>query len=98
MAPPPPLLALRDTRIGFGGAPLFDGVSVAIGSGDRTCLVGRNGSGTSTLLKALAGVVQPDYDEQFKLDRERVVKGKIASVSITYGGSRSIKNTHSEAI
>ena len=65
MAPPPPLLALRDARIGFGGAPLFDGVSVAIGRGDRTCLVGRNGSGKSTLLKALAGVVEPDSGERF---------------------------------
>ncbi len=65
MPPSPPLLALRDARIGFGGAPLFDGVSVAIGRGDRTCLVGRNGSGKSTLLKALAGVIEPDSGERF---------------------------------
>jgi ATP-binding cassette subfamily F protein uup len=56
---------LREVRLGFGGAPLFDGVSVAIGRGDRTCLVGRNGSGKSTLLKALAGVVEPDSGERF---------------------------------
>src|SRR5690606_29555948 len=65
MPPPPPLLALRDARIGFGGAPLFEGITVAIGRGDRTCLVGRNGSGKSTLLKALAGVIEPDSGERF---------------------------------
>jgi ATP-binding cassette subfamily F protein uup len=65
MAPPPPLLALRDARAGFGGAPLFDGVSLAVGRGDRSCLVGRNGSGKSTLLKVLAGAVEPDSGERF---------------------------------
>ena len=65
MPPSPPLLALRDVRIGFGGAPLIDGVSVAIGRGDRTCLVGRNGSGKSTVLKLLAGAMEPDSGERF---------------------------------
>ena len=54
---PSPLLALRDARITFGGRPTFVDVSVALGKGDRACLVGRNGGGKSTLLKALAGLV-----------------------------------------
>ena len=62
---PPPLVALRDVSIGFGGAPLFAGVSLALARGDRACLVGRNGSGKSTLLKLLAGTVEPDAGERF---------------------------------
>ncbi|MEO5338291.1 MAG: ATP-binding cassette domain-containing protein [Magnetospirillum sp. WYHS-4] len=61
----PPLLALRDVRLTFGGSPLFEGVTTWVGRGDKTCLVGRNGSGKSTLLKVLAGEVQPDSGERF---------------------------------
>jgi ATP-binding cassette subfamily F protein uup len=49
----------------FGGRPTFADISVALGKGDRTALVGRNGGGTSTLLKALAGLVELDAGERF---------------------------------
>ncbi|WP_119459080.1 ATP-binding cassette domain-containing protein [Rhodospirillaceae bacterium SYSU D60014] len=65
MPPAPPLASLRAARITFGGAPLFDGVTLSIGRGDRACLVGRNGSGKSTLLKALAGEIEIDGGERF---------------------------------
>jgi ATP-binding cassette subfamily F protein uup len=61
----PPLLALRDVHVTFGGTPLFLGVTCAVGRGDKTCLVGRNGSGKSTLLKVLAGEIEPDSGEVF---------------------------------
>ncbi len=62
---PPPLLTLSDTTLGFGGRPLFAGVTLAIGPGERLCLVGRNGSGKSTLLKVMAGLTEPDAGERF---------------------------------
>lgn len=65
MAPPPPLLTLRDIRLGFGGNPLFTGVDCSVGRGDRVCLVGRNGSGKSTLLKVMAGLVDAEDGELF---------------------------------
>ena len=61
----PPLLALRDVRLTFGGTPLFEGVTTWVGKGDKTCLVGRNGSGKSTLLKVFAGEVLADSGERF---------------------------------
>jgi ATP-binding cassette subfamily F protein uup len=65
MAPSPPLLTLRDIRLGFGGNPLFTGVDCSVGRGDRICLVGRNGSGKSTLLKIMAGLVDAEDGERF---------------------------------
>ena len=61
----PPLLALRDVRLTFGGKPLFEGVTTWVAKGDKTCLVGRNGSGKSTLLKVMAGEIAPDSGERF---------------------------------
>ena len=55
-----PLLQLSDIALTFGGNPVFDGLSLNIQAGDRLALVGRNGSGTSTLMKVMAGLVEPD--------------------------------------
>ncbi|WP_333794391.1 ABC-F family ATP-binding cassette domain-containing protein [Hyphomicrobium sp.] len=61
----PPLLQLADIALTFGGAPLLDGVDLAVGAGERICLVGRNGSGKSTLLRIAAGTVEPDRGRRF---------------------------------
>jgi ATP-binding cassette subfamily F protein uup len=61
----PALAALRGAALTFGGRPLFADVAVSIARGDRLCLVGRNGGGKSTLLKALAGLVELDQGERF---------------------------------
>jgi ATP-binding cassette subfamily F protein uup len=61
----PPILTLADVGLTFGGAALFEGVSLAIQPGDRVALVGRNGSGKSTLLKVMAGTVEPDRGARF---------------------------------
>jgi len=61
----PPLLQLADIALTFGGSPLLDGVDLAVGAGERICLVGRNGSGKSTLLRIVAGLIEPDRGSRF---------------------------------
>ena len=61
----PPLLALRDIHLTFGGTPIFEGAEMAVAPGDRLCVVGRNGSGKSTLLRIAAGEIESDSGERF---------------------------------
>ena len=61
----PPLLILRDIYLRFGAQPLLDGAELFVSAGDRLCLVGRNGSGKSSLLKIAAGTVEADGGERF---------------------------------
>jgi ABC transport system ATP-binding/permease protein len=61
----PPLLVLQNTGLTFGGKRLLDNAELAVGWGDRLCLVGRNGSGKSTLLKIAAGLVESDTGSRF---------------------------------
>ena len=68
----PPLLALRDATVRFDRRPTFAGVSVALSVGDRVCLVGRNGGGKSTLLKALAGTIEVDAGSVFRQPGARI--------------------------
>ncbi len=63
--PAPPLLLLQDIGLTFGGTPLLAGAGLAVGAGDRVCLVGRNGSGKSTLLRIAAGLLRPDAGRRF---------------------------------
>jgi len=60
-----PVLSLREAKLGFGGKPLFEGISVSLSEGQKVCLVGRNGSGKSTLLKCLSGLIDVDSGEKF---------------------------------
>lgn len=55
-----PLLTLDSVSLAFGMHPLLDHASLVIEAGERVCLLGRNGEGKSTLLKIVAGDVEPD--------------------------------------
>tara|TARA_R110002110_G_scaffold85816_1_gene223380 strand:+ start:131802 stop:133658 length:1857 start_codon:yes stop_codon:yes gene_type:complete len=60
MAADPPVISLKNAAVGFGGTPLFTGAELAVTPGMRACLVGRNGTGKSTIFKLLAGLLEPD--------------------------------------
>ena len=57
------LLSLKDVSLAFGGPPVLDGVSLSVNKGLRAALTGRNGEGKSTLMKVLAGDLEPDGGE-----------------------------------
>ena len=60
-------MRLRNIHVSFGGPAILESISVAIEAGERLCLLGRNGTGKSTLLKVISGEVKADSgDLEFK--------------------------------
>ena len=54
------LLSFRDVTFGFVSPPLLDHVNLQIERGERVGLLGRNGTGKSTLMKLIVGEIAPD--------------------------------------
>ncbi len=48
-----PLLQTEDIRVRYSGLPVLHGVSVHINRGETVCVVGSNGAGKSTILRAI---------------------------------------------
>ena len=57
------LLSLQDVTMGFGRPLLIEHANLQIERGERVCLLGRNGTGKSTLLKLINGDLPPDSGE-----------------------------------
>ncbi|MEA1971094.1 MAG: ATP-binding cassette domain-containing protein [Thermodesulfobacteriota bacterium] len=54
------LVSLKDVTISFGGPVLLEAADWQIERGERICLIGRNGTGKSTLLRLIHGELSPD--------------------------------------
>jgi branched-chain amino acid transport system ATP-binding protein len=51
------MLVLEDVHVHYGSAHVLHGVGLEVQAGQIVCLVGRNGAGKSTTLKAIMGIV-----------------------------------------
>ncbi len=54
------LIRFEKVSLAFGHWPLLDNVELQIEPGERVCLVGRNGTGKSTLMHVMRGAIVPD--------------------------------------
>ncbi|SAL34513.1 ABC transporter-like protein [Caballeronia peredens] len=59
-------LRIEDLRAWYGAAQVLHGVNLCIGEGEALALVGRNGSGRSTLAKAIMGIVRCTGDLRYR--------------------------------
>ncbi|HLV18736.1 MAG TPA: ATP-binding cassette domain-containing protein [Pseudomonas sp.] len=57
------LLKFTDVSLAYGAMPLLDRVSWQIARGERVCIIGRNGTGKSSLLQLVKGSQMPDDGE-----------------------------------
>jgi ATP-binding cassette subfamily F protein uup len=60
-----PLLRLKKVSVSFGTHVLLDQVDLVLKAGDKIGLLGRNGTGKSTLIKVIAGLTKPDSGERW---------------------------------
>ncbi|QNP66199.1 ATP-binding cassette domain-containing protein [Streptomyces genisteinicus] len=72
--PAGPLVALDDVSKYYGNIRALEGVSLEVGAGEITCVLGDNGAGKSTLIKIIAGLHRHDAGA-FRIEGEEVSLG-----------------------
>ena len=65
------LLELRGIEVAYGDLPALRGVSVAVEAGETLAVVGANGAGKTTMLRAISGLMRPRAG-QILLEDERL--------------------------
>ena len=65
----PPLLTIEDVTVGYGGIPVLNNLNLQINTEDRIALLGTNGNGKSTLVKLIAGFLEPTVGKVQQLHR-----------------------------
>ncbi|HMB33912.1 MAG TPA: ABC transporter ATP-binding protein [Methylomirabilota bacterium] len=53
------MLELRDVEVAYGDLPALRGVSVSVEAGETLSVVGANGAGKTTMLRAISGLLPP---------------------------------------
>ena len=69
-----PLVTLDRVSIAYGHLPLLDEVAMQIDARERVSVIGRNGTGKSTLLKILSGELPPDSGTVWRQPSLRVAR------------------------
>ena len=69
-----PLVSLDHIRMAYGHLPLLDDASLLIEAGERVCIIGRNGTGKSTLLQIIGGEIIPDAGTVWRQPNIRIAR------------------------
>jgi len=90
-----PLLQLSQLSLAYGHVPLLDHVDLVVEPGERIGLIGRNGSGKSSLLKIIEGLAAADEGDVW-----RAPQLKLASVSQepVFGAGQSVFEAVAEGL
>lgn len=67
-----PILTLTGISQAYGHVPLLDHLDLVVDRGDRFGLIGRNGTGKSTLMRVVAGLQPPDDGEIWRSPEARI--------------------------
>ncbi len=71
---PMPVVTLDHLHHAYGHLPLLDDASLQIEPGERVALIGRNGTGKSTLLQIVSGELPPDRGTVWRAPGTRVAR------------------------
>lgn len=99
-----PVLIAEHLSHAFGHVPLLDDASVQIEAGERIAVVGRNGTGKSTLLKILGRDIEPDHGTVWlgpgvkvaRLSQDVIDAGETAATvrDVVADGLRALADAH----
>jgi branched-chain amino acid transport system ATP-binding protein len=78
-----PILEVRDLRVSYGAIEALKGVSLTLGAGEMVTLIGANGAGKSTTLRAIMGLV-PAASGEVRFRGE--LTGKTPTFQLVRGG------------
>src|SRR5688572_25190756 len=84
-----PLLTLEQVSMAFGYLPLFHNANLRIELPERLALIGRNGTGKSTLLTVIAGEAPPDSGVVWQAPGLRVAR---LSQDVSELGDRTVRD------
>ncbi len=87
------MIDLSNISLQFGGKYLFKDVNYKISSGDKISLVGANGTGKSSILKIIAGLLQPESGEVLK--QKRITIGYLPQDHVTHIGKTLLEEASS---
>jgi ATPase subunit of ABC transporter with duplicated ATPase domains len=82
------ILSANEVALSFGHQHLLEGVTLAVAAGEKVGLVGRNGSGKTSLLKILAGEIAPDAGE---ITRRRGVRVGYLPQDFELDGTKTVR-------
>jgi branched-chain amino acid transport system ATP-binding protein len=79
--------SLQNLKVSYGAAPVLKGISLEVEAGTIAALIGSNGAGKSTTLRAISGLIKPAEGEIFfegksmgGLSPQEIVRSGIAHV------------------
>lgn len=82
-----PILNIQNIKVRYSGLSILHGVSLSVNVGETVCVVGSNGAGKSTILRAImgaqsvhAGQILFEGEEIHRLSTEKIVKKGIVYV------------------
>ena len=67
------LMSMKNVSLAFGGPSVLENITLSVDRGLRAALTGRNGEGTSTLMKVMAGELEPDTGEIVRANNLKTV-------------------------
>jgi ABC transport system ATP-binding/permease protein len=89
------LITLDHISIAHGSLPLLDNAVLQIESGERVCMIGRNGVGKSTLLRILSGEQMPDSGH---IHRQPNIRAALLVQDVALCDDRAVFNVVAEGL
>jgi len=67
-----PIIELKGVSKSFGNKIILDNADLKIYEGDALVIIGPSGTGKSTILRIIAGLIEPDQGEIYVKGKKRV--------------------------